>query len=78
MAIAKQKKSQTLPRCHLPTSSVSAWALSLRYGNKAEKLSFFGTEFALILSPIREESTRVQYILPYCSYTWPAQSGLMP
>ena len=41
MAIAKQKKKAdtTLVSSTL-TSSVSAWALNLRYGNEAEILNF--------------------------------------
>ena len=41
MAIAKQKKkSDTSSASSTLPSSVSAWALSLRYGNKAETLKF--------------------------------------
>ena len=35
------KKSDTTSVSSTLTSSVSAWALSLRYGNKAEILKFF-------------------------------------
>ena len=41
MAIAKQtKKSDTTSVSSTLTSSVSAWTLSLRYGNEAEILKF--------------------------------------
>ena len=40
MAIGKQKKSDPTSVSSTQISSVSAWALSLRYGNKAEKLKF--------------------------------------
>ena len=56
MAIAKQKKKQSDPTSVSSTqiSSVSAWALSLRYGNKAEKLQLPNLPDSL--------SYRVQYI----------------
>ena len=40
MAMAKQKKSDPTTVSSTLISSVSAWALSLRYGNKAEILKF--------------------------------------
>ena len=40
MAIAKQKRSDPTSVLSTKISSVSAWALSLRYGNKTGKLMF--------------------------------------